>query len=68
MTNYNIRYASNPDAVKKYDTKELRDEFLIQNVMKKDELSWVYSHYDRFMVSGIVPVTKGIKLETIDPL
>lgn len=68
MANYNIRYASNPDAVKKYDTKELRDEFLIQNVMKKDELSWVYSHYDRFMVSGIVPVTKAIKLETIDPL
>lgn len=68
MVNYNIRYASNPDAVKKYDTKELRDEFLIQNVMKTNELSWVYSHYDRFMVSGIVPVTKEIKLEAIDPL
>lgn len=68
MANYNIRYASNPDAVKKYDTKELRDEFLIQNVMKTNELSWVYSHYDRFMVAGLVPVAKTIKLEAIDPL
>ena len=68
MASYNIRYASNPDAVKKYDTKELRDEFLIQNVMKTDELSWVYSHYDRFMVAGLVPVAKTIKLEAIDPL
>ena len=28
-TNYNTRYASSPKAVKKYDTAELRDEFLI---------------------------------------
>ena len=68
MTNYKTRYASSPQAVKKYDTQELRDEFLIENMMKVDELEWVYTHYDRFMVAGLVPVNKKVKLETIDPL
>ncbi|WP_243473800.1 MULTISPECIES: 5-dehydro-4-deoxy-D-glucuronate isomerase [Winogradskyella] len=68
MSKYDTRYASSPQAVKKYDTQELREEFLIENVMKTDELRWVYTHYDRFMVAGLVPVNKKIKLETIDPL
>lgn len=68
MSKYDTRYASSPQAVKKYDTQELREEFLIENVMKTDQLRWVYTHYDRFMVAGLVPVNKKIKLETIDPL
>ena len=34
MTEYSARYASSPEAVKKYDTQQLRDEFLIDNLMK----------------------------------
>lgn len=68
MKHYSTRYASSPDAVKKYNTEELRGEFLIQNVMQKNELKWTYSHYDRFMVSGVLPINKNVKLETIDPL
>ncbi len=67
-SNYEVRYASSPEAVKHYDTQALRNEFLVENVMKIDHLKWVYSHYDRFMVSGVVPVTKSIELESIDPL
>ncbi|GAA3610706.1 5-dehydro-4-deoxy-D-glucuronate isomerase [Flavivirga amylovorans] len=66
--NYEVRYASSPEAVKQYDTEALRNEFLVENVMTKDTLKWVYSHYDRYMVSGVVPVTKSIELESIDPL
>lgn len=68
MNKYNTRYASNPASVKALNTQELRDEFLIQNVIIKDELKWTYSHYDRYMVAGIKPVEKAITLETIDPL
>ncbi|MGG5485551.1 5-dehydro-4-deoxy-D-glucuronate isomerase [Gaetbulibacter sp. PBL-D1] len=68
MSKYDTRYASSPQAVKKYDTQELRDEFLIENVMKTDKLEWVYSHYDRYMVAGVVPVNEKVQLETIDPL
>jgi 4-deoxy-L-threo-5-hexosulose-uronate ketol-isomerase len=68
MSNYKTRYASNPESVKNYNTDELREEFLIKNVMKIDVLEWVYSHYDRFMVAGVVPIENAVKLEAIDPL
>ena len=38
MTKYSSRYASSPQAVKKYDTKELREEFLIDDLMQEDEV------------------------------
>ena len=68
MTKFSTRYASSPQAVKRFDTQELRNEFLIQNVLKKDRLEWLYTHYDRFMVAGVVPVNKSIQLVTIEPL
>ncbi|AUS04350.1 5-dehydro-4-deoxy-D-glucuronate isomerase [Pseudotamlana carrageenivorans] len=68
MKNYDMRYASSPEAVKKYDTQQLRDEFLIQNLFSQDDIKWVYTHYDRFMITGVEPVEKAVTLETIDPL
>jgi len=67
-TTYKVRYASSPNEVKYMDTKELRKEFLIKKVMNKDQIRWVYSHYDRYMTAGVVPVKKTVTLETIDPL
>ena len=68
MTNYSSRYASSPQAVKQYDTKQLRDEFLIDNLMQEDEITFTYSHYDRYITGSAVPVKKDLILETIDPL
>lgn len=68
MPNYKTRYASNPASVKNYNTEELRNDFLIQNVLKQDKIEWTYSHYDRFMVAGVIPVQFAVSLETIDPL
>ncbi len=66
-TSYETRYASNPEAVKKYDTTELRKEFLIDNLMKVGKITLTYSHYDRYIAGSAVP-DKPITLETIDPL
>jgi len=66
--NYETRYASSPDAVKQYDTTQLRKEFLIENLFEVDQLNLVYSHYDRFITGGVIPTSKAIALETIDPL
>lgn len=66
--NYKVRYASSPNEVKYMDTKELRKEFLIKKVMHTDTIKWVYSHYDRYMTGGVVPVKKEVVLKTIDPL
>lgn len=67
MTNYSSRYASSPQAVKQYDTKQLRDEFLIDNLMQENEITFTYSHYDRYITGSAVPVS-DLTLETIDPL
>lgn len=66
-TNYETRYASSPEAVKKYDTTELRNEFLVDNLMTQDEIVLVYSHYDRYIAGSAVPVSP-LNLEAIDPL
>ena len=62
------RYASHPDDVKKYDTSKLRSEFLIETIFKEDEILLTYSHYDRFICGGAMPVKKELSLDTIDPL
>ncbi|WP_288956492.1 5-dehydro-4-deoxy-D-glucuronate isomerase [uncultured Polaribacter sp.] len=67
-TTFETRYASNPQAVKKYDTQELRDEFLIPDLMQPGSIKWVYTHYDRYMAGGAVPTSEALILETIDPL
>ncbi|WP_417940146.1 5-dehydro-4-deoxy-D-glucuronate isomerase [Flavobacterium sp. RS13.1] len=68
MTKYSSRYASSPEAVKKYDTQQLREEFLIDDLMQEDEVVFVYSHYDRYITGSAVPVKGDLVLETIDPL
>ena len=65
---YQVRYASSPQDVKSYDTKRLRDEFLIDNLMEPDALNLVYSHFDRFISGSAVPVKSSLQLEAIDPL
>ena len=67
-TTFETRYASSPKAVKKYDTQQLRDEFLIEDLLQKDKIKWVYTHYDRNMAGGAVPTSGALKLEPIDPL
>ena len=66
-TTFETRYASSPKAVKQYDTQQLRDEFLVPDLMQNGQIKWVYTHYDRYMAGGAVP-TSDLKLESIDPL
>jgi 4-deoxy-L-threo-5-hexosulose-uronate ketol-isomerase len=63
-----LRYAVHPADFKKYDTAKLRKEFLIENIFITDEISMVYSMYDRYMVGGAMPLNKDLKLETPDDL
>ncbi|WP_372752494.1 5-dehydro-4-deoxy-D-glucuronate isomerase [Mariniflexile sp.] len=65
---YESRYASSPQGVISYNTTQLRNEFLIENLFESDKINLVYSHYDRFITGGVLPVNKPLTLETIDPL
>lgn len=63
-----LRFAAHPCDVKNYDTERLRKEFLIPDLFVSDELVLVYSLYDRYIVGGVMPVSKEIKLESPDEL
>ncbi|NKI27356.1 5-dehydro-4-deoxy-D-glucuronate isomerase [Arenibacter sp. 6A1] len=65
---FQVRYACSPNETKELTTEGLRKEFLIQNLMEADSVNLVYTHFDRYIVGGAVPVTTSLKLTTIDPL
>ena len=67
-TNYELRYAAHPQDVKGYDTKRLRNDFLIEKLFAPDEVNMVYSMYDRMVVGGAMPTKEELALEAIDPL
>lgn len=57
-----IRFQASPKEVKGMNTAELRSNFLVSDMMKKDELTLVYSHYDRVIVGGVQPMQKNVPL------
>ncbi len=65
---FEVRYAISPNETKKLTTEGLRQEFLIQNLMESDTLNLVYTHFDRYIVGGAVPIKSALKLKTIDPI
>ncbi len=58
-----IRYSVHPKDVKRYTTQELRDEFLIENLYQPDQVVAVYSHVDRMVTLGCMPVSESISID-----
>ncbi|MBP2297587.1 5-dehydro-4-deoxy-D-glucuronate isomerase [Azospirillum picis] len=59
-----VRHASHPDAVRNFDSETLRDHFLVPALFEADETVLTYSHIDRFVVGGTMPVAGPVKLES----
>jgi len=57
-----VRFAVHPEHGKTFDTAQLRSNFLIDNLFEKDAVQLVYTHYDRFVVGGAMPVSKSVEL------
>ncbi len=62
LSKMEIRNASNPKDVKNYDTDRLREEFHISKLFTKDNIRMVYSHIDRIITAGLMPVFQELKL------
>src|SRR5690349_17863734 len=61
-----VRFQNSPKETAAMNTAELRSIFLIEDLMKDDQIKLVYSHYDRVIIGGVKPVSKSLQLET-DP-
>lgn len=57
-----IRYSANQRDFKRYTTEEIRGEFLIEDLYKKDEVVAVYSHVDRMVTLGCMPVEEAVSI------
>ena len=58
-----IRYSCNQRDFKRYTTQETRDEFLITGLYKADEVVAVYSHVDRMVTLGCMPVHEEVSID-----
>ena len=58
-----IRYSCSPRDLKHYSTDDLRNEFLITNLYQPDKVNAVYSHVDRMVTLGAVPVSKSLAID-----
>ncbi|MBQ1788197.1 MAG: 5-dehydro-4-deoxy-D-glucuronate isomerase [Erysipelotrichaceae bacterium] len=58
-----IRYSASPNDVKRYTTEELRKEFLITDLYVPDTVKATYSHVDRMVILGIMPVSEKVSID-----
>jgi 4-deoxy-L-threo-5-hexosulose-uronate ketol-isomerase len=61
-------HAVHPGHFDRLTTSELRSAFHIPGLFVPDEITGVYTHYDRLIVGGAFPSSKNIKLESHDSL
>ena len=66
-TDYESRWAIDPDAAALMGTDELRQNFLIEELFVPGRVKLTYSHYDRMIVGGAMPVDGPLALEPIKP-
>jgi 4-deoxy-L-threo-5-hexosulose-uronate ketol-isomerase len=67
-TKIEYRFAVSPNETKAMDTSALRENFLAGTIMQAGAINWVYSHYERFMVGGAVPIEQALILDAPDQL
>ncbi|MEF9969921.1 MAG: 5-dehydro-4-deoxy-D-glucuronate isomerase [Ruthenibacterium sp.] len=58
-----IRYSANQRDFKRYTSAETRAEFLIENLYKANEIVAVYSHVDRMVTLGCMPVGETVSID-----
>ena len=58
-----IRYSCNQRDFKRYTTEEIRKEFLIESLFVPDRVQAVYSHVDRMVTLGVMPVEEPVSID-----
>jgi 4-deoxy-L-threo-5-hexosulose-uronate ketol-isomerase len=59
-----VRQAIHPEAVRRLDTAELREDFLVERVFAPGEVILTYSHVDRLIIGGAMPGAEPLELPT----
>ena len=57
-----VRQPSASADAKHYTTERLRSEYLIETVFVPDDAILTYSHFDRIIAGGVMPVNQSVEL------
>lgn len=58
-----VLYAHHPEDFKKYGTEKIREEFMMETVFSPDKVELTYSHVDRIIYGGAMPIEQTITLD-----
>jgi 4-deoxy-L-threo-5-hexosulose-uronate ketol-isomerase len=62
MQAIDVRQVHHPEAVRRFDTAELRAAFHIDGLFRPGRVSLTYSHIDRLVVGGAMPTGEALEL------
>ncbi len=68
MLTIDVRQATHPEHARRYDTTELRRNFHVGGLFEPGRISLTYTHVDRFVVGGAVPLAEGLALTAPKPV
>lgn len=57
-----IKYGTSPRDIRGYSNERLREEYLMAGLFEADALRLVYTHVDRMIVGGCLPVSQAVEL------
>ena len=65
---FDTRHAAHQSIVQTADTAKLRELFHVSGLFVADDVNLTFSHIERMIVGGVMPVTKAIDLNEVPAL
>jgi 4-deoxy-L-threo-5-hexosulose-uronate ketol-isomerase len=62
------RYATSPEQIASFDTDELRRHYLVEDLFVPNQIKLLYTHHDRIVMGGLMPVDGSLVLAAPDEL
>ncbi|HVG42160.1 MAG TPA: 5-deoxy-glucuronate isomerase, partial [Chitinophagaceae bacterium] len=63
-----VLHGIHPDDFIKYDTSKIREQFLLEDIVQQNRINLVYTHYDRMIIGGAMPIGSEINLGNYENL
>lgn len=57
------RYANHPEDIKRYNTDELRENFLIEKIFEPGKVHLTYTHVERMIFGGVTPTEEELTIK-----
>jgi 4-deoxy-L-threo-5-hexosulose-uronate ketol-isomerase len=65
---FETRHASHPSIIPTADSAKLRELYHVSAMFTADDVNLTFSHIERMIVGGVMPVTKSVELNEVPAL